>query len=93
MSRGQRCLCSSHLRAYCQEGCVENLEDTENTHRITKIGKISQTPQVVFDCILPTFCDPKQHNGDVSPESYTHKILTANAYSKVPSAVRTSLGK
>jgi hypothetical protein len=22
----------------------------------------------VFDCILPVFCDPIQHNGNVSPE-------------------------
>ena len=24
---------------------------------------------VVFDCILPIFCDPIQRNGDVPPES------------------------
>jgi len=35
--------------------------------------------QVVFDCILPTFCDPIQHNG----ESYM-KALKHNEFQLSP---------
>jgi len=35
------------------------------------------TNQVVFDYTLPIFCDPIQHNRDVSPESY--RVGTAHS--------------
>jgi len=48
--------------------CKTNLIFMKNKKRYASTP-FTKSQNVVFDCISPIFCDPIQHNGDVSPES------------------------